>query len=539
MVLTKDSVAGALENSSVEAPSIVLESILESELSVLLANTSIEELGTPDTSIDSSNNAELLGNELETGSPTDSVDCVDTAEVSIEVARSSDEEAGSTVLEGIATEKLESTSELDPTDVVGTDDDTAISEVKPCCMLDSLTGETMSLHDCSEYAKLEVCTRPTLTVEVKIDVSTLKNTSMPEVDAKGTAIDSENVRLGIETDGKVKLKGTATDEEVSRLGEIVAVDSVIEGSTPDVGKMRSDSDAVKVGIGIDDNMSTEIEGSKTDDCKMRLIEGFSVGSRETVEMPTEIEDPSIVDGLRLESDALNVRAENVDKSSIVMEYDFMYLRIDFSNNCKYVQQSPLPWQILTTFQRWICLHQLPSTTEDDRIKLEKDVGTKLDVGTSMEIEDASMDDGATRLIEALATGTETDVRTSTEDCIVERGMSELDNGSDRELNARVIESAEESDNTLGDASSVDAGAELSVKEDKKDSELAIGAEDTMGLGNWLEETEEITLGKVGSVLRLDVTSEGAIAVFDCIDKAANTLDVSSAAETVEDTKPEL
>lgn len=48
---------------------------------------------------------------------------------------------------------------------------------------------------------------------------------------------------------------------------------------------------------------------------------------------------------------------------------------------------------------------------------------------------------------------------------------------------RVNESAEVNDNTLEDVSSVDSSAELSAEEYKKDCEFAIGAEETMELGN--------------------------------------------------------
>lgn len=40
------------------------------------------------------------------------------------------------------------------------------------------------------------------------------------------------------------------------------------------------------------------------------------------------------------------------------QYDFMYLRIDFSNNCKLVPSSIVQVILLTLLKRWLRVHQL-------------------------------------------------------------------------------------------------------------------------------------------------------------------------------------
>ncbi|KAH7319219.1 hypothetical protein BKA65DRAFT_482730 [Rhexocercosporidium sp. MPI-PUGE-AT-0058] len=409
----EDSVAAIFEDAdtSVEAPRWVLESLLESKLNAPLTISSIDELRTVDadwalkTVVETSIGAEVLGDTLE--AVTERLDNVDTASVSIEDFRSSDEETKSMILEGLSFKLPEKISELEPAEAVEADDGTAISEVKTGLFvavgeisemieIDTDDGDITGSSPVDDVAKREVCTISTLAVEIKIRVSALENTSMLEIEIEGTGIDSESDRLERSTEGAVKLEGAATGDVNFRSEKVVTVDSVIEMeiTTSEVGKMRLDSDALKVGIGMDGEGSIKIEDSTRDDCKLRLIEGLNVGTRVTVGVSSEIEDASIVDGKRrLDNDLLTVGTDSDDRISLDIEGTII---------------------------------------DVGKIKVEEEValGSRLDVGTSMEIEDIPSNNETAPLMDTLSIGIETDVGTSTEGFVVEIDISELEIGVD-------------------------------------------------------------------------------------------------------------
>lgn len=199
------------------------------------------------------------------------------------------------------------------------------------------------------------------------------------LEIEGIAIDSEDTRVEIDADGRIKLDGTATDDDASRLGTVRDVDSVTETdeSLSDVDKARLEIDALKVGAGTDDDRSVKIEVTAIEGSKLRLNDGINVGSRLRVGTSIDIEGISIVDGRKM-LDTLGIGREIDDKISIEIE----------------------------------------GITDDDKSKLAEglSVGSRLDTENSTEIEE-----------NALGVGNEKEQRTSTEE---ERDTSELEAGSD-------------------------------------------------------------------------------------------------------------